>query len=194
MYNRTLGTVAIVCAPALLVETLLTRSEPSPMSMGIASLLFMLGSFCSHIGLWRIAATGTKWWGRTALGIQLALVLMAFFFGVFEATGLLAEGNIIWTATDLAWPLSMVFMLVVGITALVARRLPTPYRFVPLVCGFAFPLTILIVMALGISMEGTASGVIFFSMTTVLWGLLGLTVRQSEPASQIAIGSEPSLA
>jgi hypothetical protein len=194
MTNRTLGTLAMVCAPALLVEVLLTGNDPSPLITGIAGMIFMLGSFCSLVGLWRAAATGTRWWGRTALGIQLALTVMAFLFGLFEATGLLDESSIIWTVTDLAWPLSMVFMLIVGITAAIARRLPAPQRFAPLLCGFAFPLSILAVMVLGMSMEDTTAGIIFFSMTTVFWGLLSLTVQQSEAVTQTVISSKPELA
>jgi hypothetical protein len=194
MTNRTLGALAMVCAPALLVGVLLIGSDQSPLITGIASMIFMLGSFCSLVGLWRGAATGTRWWGRMALGIQLALVLMAFLFGLFEATGILDESSIIWTVTDLAWPLSMVFMLIVGIAAAIARRLPAPQRFVPLLCGFAFPLSILVVMVLGMAMDDTAAGVIFFSMTTVFWGLLGLTVQQSEAATKAAVGSNPRLA
>jgi hypothetical protein len=178
----------------MLIETLLTRSQPAPLSMGIASMLFMLGSFCSLVGLWRVAATGTRWWGRVVLAIQLALVVLAFLFGLFEATGLLGEDSIIWTVTDIAWPVSMVFMLIVGFAAAVARRLPAPQRFAPLLCGFAFPITMLIVTASGMAMGDTSSGVIFFSMTTVFWGFMALTVQQSEAAPVAGAGSEPRLA
>ncbi|HZG67071.1 MAG TPA: hypothetical protein VEZ12_10030, partial [Herpetosiphonaceae bacterium] len=51
MNTRTLGTLAMVCAPALLVETLVAGGREMPLVTGIASMIFMLGSFCSHIGL-----------------------------------------------------------------------------------------------------------------------------------------------
>ncbi len=188
MNNRTLGTLAMVCAPALLVESLVTAGQELPL-VGIASMIFMLGSFCSHIGLWRVAATGKGWWGRTVLGIELALIVLAFLFGLFEATGALGERSIIWNVANVAWPLSMVFMLVVGITAAVVGRLPVPHRFVPLLCGLAFPVSILFGVATGAGMDDQSMALIFFSMTTVFWALLGLSVRQSEPAS----GSDAAL-
>ena len=189
MNTRTFGTLAMVCAPALLVETLITGGREMPLVTGIASMIFMFGSLCSHIGLWRLAATGKGWWGRAVLGIELGLVSLAFLFGLFEATGTLGEGNIIWALTDIAWPLSMVFMLVVGVTAAVVGRLPVPYRFVPLLCGLAFPLSILIDVASGAGMDGQIMALTFFSMTTAFWFLLGLAVRQSQamPASDAAL-------
>ena len=194
MNNRTLGTLAMVCAPALLVESLITAGREAPLVIGIASMIFMLGSFCSHIGLWRVAATGRGWWGRAVLGIELALVVLAFLFGLFEATGALGEDNIIWNVANLAWPLSMVFMLVVGITAAVAGRLPVPYRFAPLLCGLAFPLSTLIGVAIGAAMNDLSMALIFFSMTTVFWGLLGLVVRQSEATPKPDAAPERRLA
>lgn len=182
MNNRTLGTLAMICAPALLVETLVTGGREMPLVVGAASMIFMLGSFCSHVGLWRVAATGRGWCGRTVLGIELALVALAFLFGLFEATGALGESSLIWNVTNAAWPLSMVFMLVVGIATLIAGRLPAPYRFAPLLCGIAFPASILIGGAVGAAMDDQVMGLIFFSMTTVFWLLLGLAVRRSEAA------------
>lgn len=186
MNNRSLGTLAMVCAPALLVEAFLTRDQPSALVTGIASMIFMLGSLCSHVGLWRIAATGRGWWGRAVLGIEMTLVVLAFLFGLFEAAGILGETNIIWNITNVAWPLSMVFMLVVGITAVVAGRLPVPHRFIPVLCGLALPVSTLISIAIGAGMSDMSTAVIFFSMTTVFWLLLGLAVRQSETTAHDA--------
>ena len=187
MNTRTLGTLAMVCAPALLVETLVAGGREMPLVTGIASMIFMFGSFCSHIGLWRLAATGKGRWGRAVLGIELGLVFLAFLFGLFEATGTLGQNNIIWNVTNIAWPLSMVFMLVVGVTAAVVGRLPVPYRFVPLLCGLAFPISILIAVASGAGMDDQIIALTFFSMTTVFWFLLGLAVRQSDAVPDAAL-------
>ncbi len=194
MNNRTLGTLAMVCAPAMLVESLITAGREAPLIIGIASMIFMLGSFCSHIGLWRVAATGKGWWGRAVLGVELALIVLAFLFGLFEATGALGEESIIWNVANLAWPLSMVFMLVVGITAAVVGRLPVPHRFVPLLCGLALPVSILFGVATGAGMDDQRMALIFFSMTTVFWGLLGLVVRQSEAMPEPDAAPERRLA
>jgi hypothetical protein len=81
----------------------------------------------------------------------------------------------------------MVFMLVVGVTAAVVGRLPVPYRFVPLLCGLAFPISILIAVASGAGMDDQIIALTFFSMTTVFWFLLGLAVRQSDAVPDAAL-------
>ena len=194
MNNRMLGAIGIIGAPAMLISTFIDPDGTMPVVMGIASMIFMLGSFASHIGLWRIAATGTRWWGRAPLAVQIILVSLAFLFGVFEATGIVGEENILFTITDIAWPLSMVWMLLVGIAALVARRLPMPHRLAPLLCGFSFPSTMVITSVMGTSLQGWVSSLIFFSMLTVFWALLGLVVMQSEPVRQQQISTQPHLA
>jgi hypothetical protein len=124
MNNRTLGTIAMICAPALLIEGLLLRGEEDALITGIASIVFMAGWICSNIGMWRMRATGTGRWSRAVLLVQLVGLVLAFMFGFFEATRLFGEDNIIFIVTDIAWPLSMVWMLVVGVTVLVAKQLP----------------------------------------------------------------------
>ena len=43
MNNRALGTLAIICAPALLIEGLLLRGQENAALTGIASMVFMGG-------------------------------------------------------------------------------------------------------------------------------------------------------
>jgi hypothetical protein len=193
MNNRTLGAVGIVCAPALLAGMFIQSQEQSPVVMGVTSMIFMLGSFASHVGLWRAAATGTRW-GRAPLVIQLILVAMAFVFGVFEATGVLSENNPLFIATDIAWPVSMIWMNVVGIAALVARRLPVPQRFAPLVCGTSLPITMAITVLGGVGIDEQLSGYIFFTMLAVFWALLGLAVMHSERAAAPRLAAQPTAA
>ena len=189
MNNRILGTIAMLCAPFMLVEALVPGGSDMPFLVGTCSMIFMLGSICSHSGLWRVAATGQGWWGRAVLAIQLLLVTLAFLFGLFEATGLVGEENILFTITDIAWPLSMVWMLAVGITAAIVGRLSGWRRFAPLLCGLAFPSSILIGIITGLEMEGLAMGLVFFGMLAVFWTLLGFAVRQSEEAAVPAAGA-----
>jgi hypothetical protein len=187
MNNRTLGTIAMICAPAMLVEALIPNGNDIPFVVGTASMAFMAGSFCSQIGLWRAAATGHNWWGRTVLAIQLVLVALAFAFGFIEATGLLGEENIVFIATDIAWPLSMLWMLAVGISAAVVGRLPGWQRFVPLLCGLAFPLSIILGIVAGLDMQSDVMGLVFFGMLAVFWGLLGFVVRQSGTVAVLSL-------
>lgn len=192
MSNRMLGTIAMICAPAMLVEALIPGGSELPFVVGTASMVFMAGSFCSHIGLWRLAATGTSWWGRFVLGVQLLLVTLAFAFGFFEATGLVNEENILFVITDIAWPISMLWMLVCGITAAIVGRLQGWRRFAQLLCGLAFPSSMLIGMLGSLEMQGDLIGLVFFGMLAVFWALLGFAVRQSGDRVVVAAPSMQS--
>ena len=172
MNNRVLGTIAMICAPALLIEGLLLRGQENAAVTGIASMVFMAGWICANIGMWRMRATGTGKWARAVLLIQLVGLVLAFVFGFFEATGLLGRESVVFNVTDAAWPLSMLWMLVVGITVIAAKRLPGWQRFVPLLCPFWLPIAILGTVAFG-----DAAGLVGVGLTAVLWALLGYVVR-----------------
>ncbi len=194
MNNRTLGTIAMICAPAMLVEALIPGGADMPLVVGTASMVFMAGAFAGLTGLWRAAATGTSWWGRGVLGLQLLLVSLAFLFGLFEATGLVGEESVIFTVTDIAWPLSMLTWNLVGITAAVVGRLPGWRRFALLPCGLALPATIVLGMVIGSDMQGDVVGYAFFGMLAVFWGLMGFVVRQSDEAAAAAAAPAHSFA
>jgi hypothetical protein len=169
--NRVLGAIAMICAPALLVEEILRQGEANALITGIVSMVFMAGWICSNIGMQQMRATGTGTWGRAVLLIQLIGLVLAFIFGFIEATALLDENNIVFIVTDAAWPLSMLWMLVVGITVIRAKRLSGWQRFIPVLCPLWLPLA-----ALGWTAFGDAGSVIGFVYSTVLWILLGYVV------------------
>jgi hypothetical protein len=188
--NRILGMIAMICAPTLLIGTLWLQGRENPLVIGIASSIFMAGWICSNIGMQRMQATGTGAGGRAVLIIQLIGLVLACAFGFIEATGLLDENNIVFIVTDAAWPLSMLFMLVVGIAVLLAKRLSGWQRFVPLLCGLAFPVSIILSLVTGLGLDGPMEFV-FFGLTAILWMLLGYVVRGERGAvvSTVPVGS-----
>lgn len=175
MNNRMLGIIAMICAPALLIEGLLLRGQENAVITGVASMVFMAGWICSNIGMRRMWATGTGKWGRAVLLVQLVGLVLAFMFGFFEATGLLGRESIIFNVTDVAWPLSMLWMIVVGITVIAAKRLSGWQRFVPLLC----PLWLLSA-AVGLVLGETVALIAGFGYAAVFWALLGYVVLLSE--------------
>lgn len=186
MNNRVLGTIAVICAPALLIEGLLLRGREDALITGIASMVFMAGWICSNIGMWRMRVTGTGKWGRVVLLVQLVGLVLAFMFGFFEATGWLGRESIVFNVTDAAWPLSMLWMIVVGITVILAKRLSGWQRFVPLLCPFWLPIAIVATIAFG-----DTGGLIGVGFAAVLWALLGYVVRgdsrQPAPTPESAV-------
>jgi hypothetical protein len=176
MNNRVLGTLAIICAPALLIERLLLRGQENAALTGIASMVFMAGWICSNTGMRRMKATGTGRWGRAVLFLQLVGLVLAFAFGFFEATGLLGRESIVFNLTDAAWPLSMLWMVAVGITVTRAKRLSGWQRFVALLCPFWLLISIVASIAFGDS----AGGIVGFGYAAVLWALLGYFVLRND--------------
>ncbi len=185
MNNRMLGTITMICAPAMLIEGLLLQGqEENALITGIASMVFMAGWICSNTVMRRIKAAGTGKWGRAMLLVQLAGLVLAFMFGLFEATGLLGRESIIFSVTDAAWPLSMLWMLVVGITVVAAKKLSGWRRFVPLLCGFWFPIGMVAMIAFG-----DESGYVGFGLAAIFWLALGYVTRSSSEGRTEA-GSE----
>lgn len=166
----------MVCAPALLIGALLTFGVPNAQIDGIMSTVFMAGWICSNIGMQRMQATGTGGWGRAVLLIQLTGLVLAFLFGFFETTEILDENNLIFIVTDASWPLSMVWMLVVGVTVIVAKRLCGWWRFVPLLCPFWLPISVVFSLLFG----GTVGLIFGFGLTAIFWVLLGYVVMRSD--------------
>lgn len=79
---------------------------------------------------------------------------------------------------DAAWPLSHLFMIVVGIAALRAKRLTSWRRIAPLLCGLALPLFMAATVATG---EG-GGRYLFPTFTLVAFALLGYAVRSAAGA------------
>ena len=180
MSNKALGTIAMICAPAMLVEALILRGQDNGLIVGLASMVFMAGWICSNTVMRRLRAAGTGKWGRVALGVQLFGLSLAFMFGFFEATGLLGRESLVFNVTDAAWPLSMLWMLVVGISVIAAKGFSGWRRFVPLLCGFWFPIGMVAMIAFG-----DESGMIGFGLAAVFWALLGYVARTSGESSAV---------
>jgi len=139
--------------------------------------------------MWRMRATGTGNWGRAVLLVQLIGLLLAFMFGFFEATGLVGRESIVFNVTDAAWPLSMLWMFVVGVTVIVAKRLTGWQRFVPLLCPLWLPTTIIVSIGFG----DTVGVIVGFGYAAVLWALLGYLVVRSDSRQAAAPAAESAV-
>jgi hypothetical protein len=182
MNLRTLGTIAMICSPALLIEAIWTYGvgPENNVVIGIASFVFMVGWLCSNLGMQQMQAIGTGQAAKIVLRIQFVGIFLATFFGIFEATGIVSEDNILFIVADMCWPLSMIFMIVVGIMAIRAKRWAGWQRFVPLFCS----LWLVVALLLGLPAQQypifeMLSGLIGFAWTAVAWFTLALIVRSN---------------
>jgi hypothetical protein len=179
MNTRLLGTLGMLGSPMLLVEGLLYRFQQRDTDQLIAvlGLLFVGGWICSVLGLRTLKATGTGVLGKAVLVVQLIGLALAGLWAIIHIVNPNPDtGNILYAVADAAWPLSVIFMIVVGIATLIAKRLPGWQRLTPLLCGLALPVAILAGMVAGEQAGAVAFGI----YTAVAWMLLGYAVRTSK--------------
>ena len=179
MRTRTLGIIGIICSPFLALQLnmfgLYDKAEATSLG-GVFSLIYMVGFFCSILGLYRINAAGTKM-GRTILQIQMVLLTIGNLWNIYSIIDPKCD-TLFFHITDLiGWPLDNFFMLATGIAIVSAKRLQGWMRYVPLFVGFWFPITI----PLMFFVLGSSSSELFIisSYSIVGWSLLGLTVYLS---------------
>lgn len=180
MNTRTLGTIAMIFSPALLIEALTFTNGENHIITGITSFFFMVGWLCSNIAMQQMQAIGTGLAAKIVLWIQFVGIFFAIFFGVFEATQIVSEESLLFTIADLCWPLSMVFMIVVGIMAIRANRWAGWQRFVPLICALWLPFSMLIMIPVGDSVAGeNVVALLGFGWTAVAWFTLARIIRSN---------------
>lgn len=150
-----------------------------------ASAVFQLGLLALLAVMWVTRATGTGRMARGLLAAETVAVVLAFAWTVpylFDAnrptTGLLV-------VLDAFWPLSMAGLIVVGIVVAVARRWPSPLRWLPLAASLLIPVDIA-VAASGAS--DPVRDLVMGGYLAVAYGVLGLMVARDAPS---LVGERP---
>jgi hypothetical protein len=173
---KLLGLLGMLGSPMLFIEGFYAGFQPHGTDQVVAWLEigYTTAWLCSIVGLYLTQATGKGKLGKALLGIQFISVLTA---ALWTASHIVAPNldtnSTLYIATDLSWPFSHVFMIVVGIATLVAKNWTGWARFTPLLCGLTLPVAILSSIVLG----ETALGIVFGLGTTIAFALLGYAVR-----------------
>jgi hypothetical protein len=173
--TRLLGLLGMAFSPFFLVMiTSDTDAQGNLVRVGaFGGLLFTISWFCNVLGLLQLRATGQRLPGKILLGVELVGVTLAAIFQVLEFTGF-GEGTIFYTITDIAWPLSMLTLLIIGITIAIIGGLRGAARFVPIIAPIWLPLSILSSMAFGEQASLIISGIV----ATLGWFLTGYVIFQ----------------
>jgi hypothetical protein len=178
MNTRHLGTVGIVASPMLLIQAARSGfdSAAPDRTNAVLGLVFLIGWACSAVGLRRLRATGAGAGGAALLGVQLVGLGLAASQQVQDFVLRSPDtDSALYRIADAAWPLSVMFMLVVGGAALASRRLSGWRRWAPSLCGLALPLLIGTMAT-----AGRQVGIAVFGLyTTAAWALLGAAVRST---------------
>jgi hypothetical protein len=189
---RTLGLAGLLCSPALLVASLLGGFDnpTPPQSVVLAQFMFLVGWICSTVGLLRLHAA-EQGYARHLLWLQLGGVAIARTQELQDLVLAAPDrSGALYRAADAAWPISVMFMIVVGIAVARAGVLRGWRRFTPVFCGAPLPLSIITAAVASRAAMGSVFGV----MTTLAWGAMGWALITSDgarahvPDTETAIG------
>lgn len=170
---RALGTLGMIGSPFLLASLVVGDMLNYTAASAAVGLLFTVGWFANVLGLLKLEATGKRLPGKILLGVELVGVALANVFQVFEFFTPDAQ-HLLFTITDIAWPLSMVVLLIIGITTAIVGRLQGAARFIPVIAPLWLPGSILGSVAIGREAGLILGGVI----ATVGWFLTGYVVAR----------------
>lgn len=186
---RLLGLVTLVGAPAMFVEAARhgfqkVPNEDTDLVGALLYGLFSVGWLCAMLGLRRLRAAGRGKAGLALMNVVVVTVTLAVLQSLMDALKV-PTTHPLYVVTDLAWPLSMLLTLVVGVAAIFARTLPGWQRFAPFFVGVSVPVA-LVFMALGVEVP-----LHLLDLHTVVgWALLGFVLfSNAAPARDVAFAS-----
>lgn len=176
MNHRLLGTMGLLTSPLLFIEGALSRFDtikPNRLN-AMLGLFFVIGWACDAIALRGLRATGRGRAGWILLLVQLIGLSLAALQQVQDFIYTTEPPQtLFYRICDAAWPLSVLFMLVVGAFALAARVLERWRRWTPLLCGLSLPLLFAVAAVIG-----ERPAILLFGLYTfAAWAMLGAAVR-----------------
>jgi len=150
------------------------------------SLAWQLGVLALLAVMHATRATGTGRFGRSLLAVATALVLLAMGWTVGALVDPDAAGEGIMVALDAAWPLSMLWLLVVAIAVARAKQWTGRARWAPLIAKLWF---VVAIVTMAVLPEWPALVVRSVAMAA-LFGWLGwVIVADIAPGKAVAGGT-----
>ena len=186
-----LGTAGIVAAPMMLLVGLyyyfwqISNVKSTPM-IGLLGIIYIAGWTCTAVGMRWLGVTGTGTASTVAFVVQVIGLTLAGMFSLQEIFWFeFLEGSSFFSLTDAAWPLSHLFMLVIGGLVVHAGVWKGWRRAAPFICGLALP-SFFAAMAAGVPAVGF---VLFPILTAIGFSILGYAVRTSGDAVTATLNS-----
>lgn len=172
---RLLGTLGMLASPFFFISFAYDGFADGDASAPAAMLgfVFALGWLAIVLGLRALNVAGTRLPARILLSIIPVTVAMACVFQILEAVD---PGNesLLFTITDIAWPFSMLLLLITGIAAIRARVFDGWLHFTPLAAALWLPAS-----GLMLALAGETAGLAFAAAHVGIgWFLMGYAVRQ----------------
>ena len=180
--KKPLGIIAMLFAPCLYIgwffHSAPNAPKANPLMASLFGVLYLSGALASAFAIRRLRVTGSGKGAAILFALQAVGLVLAMGFDVLEYAVPHWRGNsTLFLITDIAYPLSHVLMVIVGI-AIWRAKVWTGWRLLPaFLVGFALP-SFFAAMAL-IGQE--RGGWFFIGGATVGWFLMGLSVLTWRP-------------
>jgi hypothetical protein len=178
---RRLGVGAMLGGPMMLIMMGLDLSGRLPGGNmgrvdGILSLAYVAGWMCSAAAIRRLRLLGDGRVAEAASAVQFfGLAMAAAWACLVIAHPHPDTAGLLFQVTDPSWPLSHIFMLVLGAAVITARKWLGWRRYVPFACGLVLPCA----FAAGRLAGRPAMEAEFAIHSAVSWTALGCAVFMS---------------
>lgn len=181
--NRVLGLLGMIGAPMLFIFIMFGNTDAGASKtlkdqiISLTGVFYISGWILSAVGMRRLRATGNGLGSKIVFIIQITLLSFALLYSVMEVFGYSYQnGGLIFALADAGYPLSHLFMNVVGIFVVRAKIWQGLPKLAPFIIGIALPVTMAL-MAFGYT---SFAGYFFGSMTMLGLATIGYKVyRQS---------------
>jgi hypothetical protein len=179
---RLLGILGILGAPMLFLEMVFQASINDPEKLdqrfiGFLGIFYIGGWIASAIGKRKLKVTGEGTASKIVFIIQIIGLILAFLFNVQALFGVTyAMGGAFWRITDIAYPFSHVFMIVVGILIWRAGVWKGLARIAPVFVGLMLPMFFVFTL-MGTNQLGAVTATGFAAIGFVI---IALTVRNGK--------------
>lgn len=178
MNNKTLGTLAMIGAPCMLLGTLTEMAFPhlaQSWFTGVWGLLYITPWMGIMVAMHRAGVLGSTFLGRAMPWVLIVTLTLA---DISNLMYLPAAGNkpSYFFYIDLFWPISHVLMIVVGIVAIRAKVLLGWQRYVPLLMGLWLPFALGTLALLGRNTTSLLIGGLYNAIVVMLLAYIARTL------------------
>lgn len=139
---RVAGVLVALGGIAWLLSRLVIEPQPQD-TMHVIEIagggIFQIGLLAMLVAMRATAATGAGRGGRLVVNTGLVLTSLATLWTIITVVDLDLADTPPMLALDPAWPLSMAWLIIVGVAVLRARVWPSPVRYLPFVASFVIP-------------------------------------------------------
>ena len=181
MSTRTLGILALIGAPFLMIDTIHNGFQLNAHSSlsGVFNLIYITAWMCSILALRRLGALGTDRTGKLVFILQMTFLSLADCWNLYELLQP-GAGTRLYYMLDAFWPISNLCMLFTGLTIALKGKLKGWRRYTPLVAGTWLPFG-LILWAIFSRTPGMLLTINMYSALAWSWMAVGIiTDRETE--------------